>query len=342
MARRLGEASALAAGLMGRHAALLHAGHAHERRRIGEEVLALAGELEARELSALGRHWLLYDLAELGQFEDAARRHAELQLVAAELQQPLYRHSSLAWQGVLAGLSGRFDQAERIAHESVRLAEGGGDPDARAHFTAQLVAIRREQGRLHELLPEIERLAGDMPPAAAWTALLPLAHLDGGDRGQAQLAYQRALGHVATLPKTMLWLTAMASLAEAAARLSDPDGAATLYAELKPCADLFAQWTFTGNAGSVHRLLGRTAAVLGRDDCAHAHFAAALARHDAIGAAPLLARTRCDYGEFLLRGSPADRRRARRLLDAADVAARRLGMAGIAARAGSTVDTEDR
>jgi eukaryotic-like serine/threonine-protein kinase len=341
MARRLGEAGALVAALMGRHAALLPAEHAHERRRIGEEALALAGELEARELSALARHWLLYDLAELGDFEDAARRHAELKLAAAELQQPLYRHSSLAWQGVLAGLSGRFDEAERIAHESVRLAEGGGDRSARAHFTAQLVAIRREQGRLHELLPEIERLAGDAPPAAAWTALLPLAHLDHGDRSQAQLAYQRALGDVATMPKTMLWLSAMASLAEAAARLSDADGAARLYAELEPCADLFAQWTFTGNAGSVHRLLGRTAAVAAWEDRAQAHFTAALARHEAVGAAPLLARTRCDYGEFLLRGTPADRRRARRLLDAARVAARRLGMAGVAARAGSTADTED-
>ena len=341
MARRLGEAGALVAALMGRHAALLHAGKAHGRRRIGEEVLALAGELEARELSALARHWLLYDLVELGDFEDAARRHAELELIAAELQQPLYRHSALAWRGVLAGLSGRFDEAERVARESVRLAEGGGDPDARAHFAAQLVAIRREQGRLHELLPEIERLVGDTPSAAAWTALLPLAYLDQDDRSQAQLAYQRALGDVGTMPKTMLWLTAMASLAEAAARLGDSDGGARLYTELRPCADLFAQWTFTGNAGSVHRLLGRTAAVAGWDARAHAHFAAALARHDAVGAAPLLARTRCDYGEFLLRGTPADRRRARDLLDAAAAAARRLGMAGIAARAGSSAEIED-
>ena len=58
----------------------------------------------------------------------------------------------------------------------------------------------------------------------------------------------------------MFWLASLASLAEAAAVLEDARGAAQLYAALEPHADLLAQWSFTGNAGSVHRLLGRTAA----------------------------------------------------------------------------------
>ena len=271
-----------------------------------------------------------------------AGRHAELERVADELQQPLYRHSSLAWRGVWAGLAGRFDEAERLARESVRLAERAGAPDARAHFTAQLVAVRREQGRLDELLPEIERLAGDEPAAAAWRSLLPLAYLDAGDRTRAQAAYDRALGDgVETMPRTMLWLTAMGSLAEAAAELGDADGGAQLYAELEPYADRLIQWSFTGNAGSVHRLLGRTAAVAGRRDQARDHFEAALAAACRARRRPLLARTRCDYGEFLLR------RHARRPSTRAPafcatpaVAARRLGMAGIAARAGADRDRE--
>jgi hypothetical protein len=330
MARRLGETSALSAALMGRHAALLHAEHTQERRRIAEEALAIAGELGSLELGALGRHWLLYDLAEMGDLDEAQHRLAELDELAHLLQQPLYRHSSLAWQCVLAGLSGRFQEAERMARDSLRLAEYAQAPDAKRHFTAQLVAPRREQGRLDELLPEIERLA-DESPVAAWRSLLPLAHLDAGDRTQAQLAYERALGDGS--PRTMLWLTAMASLAEAAARLDDPDGASQLYAELEPYADRLAQWSFTGSAGSVHRLLGRTAAVAGWDDRARVHFEAALRRHAELGAAPLLARTRCDYGELLLRGNRAEHAVARRYLREAGLAARRLGMAGVAERA---------
>ena len=334
MARRLGEASGLAAALMGRHAALLHAEHTHERRKIGEQALAVAGELGELELGALGRHWLLYDLAEMGDLVEASRRQAELDQIAAELRQPLYRHSSLTWRCVWAGLAGRFEEAERIAHESVGLAERAEAPDAQAHFIAQLVALRREQGRLHELLPEIECRAGDEPAAAPWRGILPLAYLDAGDPARAQAAYERAVGDgMPGLPRTMLWLTTIGSLAEAAARLDDPDIAEQLYAELEPYADRLVQWSFTGNAGSVHRLLGRTAATAGWDDRARGHFEAALRRHSDLDAAPLLARTRCDYGELLLRGSPAERSAARGYLRQACLTARRLGMAGVASRA---------
>jgi hypothetical protein len=334
MARRLGEADALVAALMARHAALLHAAHAEERRRVVEHALAVAGELGALELGALVRHWMLYDLAEIGDLDEARRRHAELERIADELQQPLYRHSSLAWRSVWAALAGRFEDAERTARESVQLAEHAGAPDAQAHFTAQLVAVRREQGRLHELLPQIERLAGPEPAASAWRSILPLAYLDAGDRMRAWTAYDSALGGgVATMHRSMLWLTAMASLAEAAARLGDGDGGAQIYIELEPYAARFVQWSFTGNAGSVHRLLGRTAAVAGWDARARAHFEAAMERHARLGAAPLLARTSCDYGEFLLgQGNRDERPRARSLLHQAGVSADRLGMAGIVAR----------
>ena len=73
--------------------------------------------------------------------------------------------------------------------------------------------------------------------------------------------------------------------------------------------------------------------------CATAFFAAraglrvvVLERHAALHAEALLARTRCDYGELLLDGKAADRRRARVLLREAHAAARDLGMHGIAAR----------
>ena len=54
---------------------------------------------------------------------------------------------------------------------------------------------------------------------------------------------------------------------------------------------------------------------------------------------PLLARTRCDYGEFLLQGRRGNPR-ARQLLREAEAVARRLGMAGIGARARANADTE--
>jgi AAA ATPase-like protein len=335
MARRLGEPEALAVALIGRHATLLHADHATERRRIAEEALAMAGELGAVEISALARHWLLYDVTELGELADARQRQGELELLAADLQQPLYRHASLVWRGVLEALAGRFEIAERLARESVDLAERARAPDARAHFTAQLVGLRREQGRLGELLPELERFARHEETAGPWHGILPLAYLDAGERARARAAYDEALaGGAGAVPRTLFWLVSLASLAEASAVLWDPVGGSQLYGALEPHADLFAQWSFTGNAGSVHRLLGRTAAVAGQRERAREHFEAALTRHAALGCGPLLARTRCDYGELLLDSPRGDRARARRLLRQAHAAARDLGMEGIAARAG--------
>jgi tetratricopeptide (TPR) repeat protein len=333
MARRLGEPYALAVALMARHAALLHARHAAERRRLCEEALAVAGELRAIELGALARHWLLYDLVELGELDEARRCHAELKGLSSELQQPLYNHSALAWSCVWAALAGRFEEAEQLAHSSVRLAEHAREPTAQMHLTSQLLAVRREQGRLHELLPEIERYASDEPAAAPWRGVLPLAHLDAGDRDRARAAYDRALeGGPEAMPDTMLWLTAMGALGEAAAELRDPEGSAALHDALEPYADLLIQWSFTGSAGSVHRVLGRTAAAAVRHDRSRVHFEAALERHAALRAEALLARTRCDYGELLLDGKAADRRRARVLLHEAHASARELGMHGIAAR----------
>jgi len=294
----------------------------------------VAGELRALEMSALGRHWLLYDLAELGVLDEARRRHGELELLAADLQQPLYRHSSLVWRCVLTALAGRFEEAERLACDSFALAERARAPDARTHFTAQLVALRREQGRLDELLPELERLTRDESTVGPWHGVLPLAYLDAGDQARARAAYDGALaGGVSAVPRTMFWLTTVASLAETAALVGDAQGGAQLHAALEPHADLLVQWSFTGNAGSVHRLLGRTAAVAEQRERAREHFEEALGRHAALGCGPLLARTRCDYGELLLTGTRADRRQARKLFSEAYTAARDFAMEGIASRA---------
>ena len=336
MARRIGEPAALAAALMSMHAAHQHIAYAAERHRLAEEAIALAAELDDDELAALARHWLVFDLIELGDLVDARRRWTELELLADHLRQPLYRHSALAWRGVWAGLAGRFEEAERLAQASVALAERAGDPDAQAHFTAQLFAVRREQGRLHELLEPIARAgAGDGPVSLHWRAMLALAHVDAGDVRAARSTVSEALSAgVSAVPQTMLWLSTLVALAEATAALTDSASAEALYPALLPYADRLAQTGFTGCAGSVERVLGRLAATLERPEAAERHLDAALLQHEVIGARALAARTRCDLGEVLLTGTAAARARGAALLADAAAAARELGMAGVAARAG--------
>ena len=131
-----------------------------------DEALAVAERLEAGELVALALHWRIYDLVELGDTKQAADEYERLHALAQELHQPLYSHAALAWRAVAAHLNGHFEEAERIARESLRIAEAAGAPEARAFFLTQLFAVRREQGRLAELVDPLERLSQLAGPSA--------------------------------------------------------------------------------------------------------------------------------------------------------------------------------
>ena len=115
-----------------------------------------------------------------------------------------------------------------------------------------------------------------------------------------------------------------------------PTAPPRLHAELAPYADRLIQWSFTGNAGSVRRVLGRAAAVAGRRDDAREHFEAALARH-----AELRGAGAAGANALRLRRVPP-RRHASRPIDGRTAAARRrraarrLDMTGVAARAAAT------
>ena len=333
MARRLGEPAALATALMGLHAALLHADHAQQRRRLAEEALAMARELGEVETCALGRHWLLYDLAELGELDEAWRRHSELELLAADLQQPLYQHASLVWRSVLTGLAGRFDQAERLAWDSVALAEGAQAPEARMHFMAQFVALRREQGRLDELLPELERLVGSEPAVGPGTASSRSLISTPATRCARAMPTSgaRGRGEGSSADHVLAGVPGFAGRGGRRRRRRRRRGAALRGARAV---------RRSSRAVELHRQRGIRAPPAGshggrwqQRERARAHFEEALRRHAALGCGALLARTRCDYGELLLTGTPADRARARRLFREACASARDFGMAGIASRA---------
>jgi tetratricopeptide (TPR) repeat protein len=333
MARRASDDGALAAALLGHHAALLDIDHVEARRELIDEALATAGRLAADELVALALHWRIYDLMELGDVEEAARSYERLHALAHELHQPLYSHATLAWRGVAAQLDGHFDEAERIARESLRIAEAAGAPEARAFFLTQLFAVRREQGRLAELVDPLERLsrlAG--PVGVSWRSTLPFILVEAEEPERARAAYAAVAGDdFAALPTSLFRLTGLICLAEACAALGDAAGAASLHARLEPHADRLVQTGFSGCWGSVRRFLGLLAATAGRPDQARAHFEAALARHRELEAPGLVARTQCDLGELLL--AQGERDAGRSLLAAAGAAAAELGMAGIAARA---------
>ena len=201
MARRLGEAGALAAALMGRHAALLNAEHAHERHRVGEQALALTGEVGAFELAALARHWLIYDLAELGDLEEARIRHAELERdrgrAPAAAVSPLVAGLALRVGGARRPLRrGRADRrrvrppgrARRRPRRAGALHRPAGRRAARAGAPARAPAGHRAPRRTGALRVRVARHPAARPPRRRRPQARPRRLLRGARRDPADHA----------------------------------------------------------------------------------------------------------------------------------------------------------
>lgn len=300
IARGLGERDTLVAALKGRHVALLHADYVEQRLALIDEMLTLARG--HREISAEGHHLRLYDLFELSDLDEARRGQAQLEEFALELRQPLFRYVALGWRGVWAELEGRPEEAERLARESLELGERAHASDARSIFTAKLLMLRRDQGRIAELLPATEALARG--PIPAWEAAHGWALLEAGEKESGRQVYERLTARgLGALPRDLNWLAAMAKLAEAAALLADVPRANEIYELLLPYAARNVQVTLSTCWGPVERQLALLAATVGRHEPAWGHLDRALERSHAMGAPVLAARTACDGGELLAVGA---------------------------------------
>jgi DNA-binding SARP family transcriptional activator/tetratricopeptide (TPR) repeat protein len=313
VASRLRDPSIQAAALLSRHATLLHVRHLDERRRLATDEVELARRHGLGELEALGHHWLLYDLLEAGDVVAATASQRRLQALADGLCQPLYRHSALVWARVLEQLNGRFEHAAQLAHEALNLAQGAQGEDAQIHFLAQQLGMVHDQGGEERLLRVLEQRTTRGDPL--WSAAACLLEPDSADAPVGRRAFEAlTTSPLSDLPRDVFWLTTLAWLAEASARVGDPERTAVLYELLAPFADCFVQLTFNGSFGCVHRHLGLLAGTLGRSRQAAEHFEEALRRHAAIAAPALQARTYCDYAESVQTNRAAGSTRDARLM----------------------------
>jgi tetratricopeptide (TPR) repeat protein len=331
LAKDLGEPDTLITALMARHVTLLHIEHVEERLRLIDEVLDLRGR--HRELAAQALQWRLYDLCELGRIDDARAEALQLRERSRELQQPLFQHIAVAWEGVFAELAGDVAATERLTEESFALGTQAQAYDARSIRAAKLFALYRWQGRLEELRAEVEGLGRGRTALTAWRAGLCLHNVLTGRFDEGRRDAHALATHFDRVPRDFFWLSAATVLAETVALCGDAEAATPLYDALAPYASRNTQLSFGAYWGSVERPLGLLAETLGRPDAAEAHLRAALAAHGATRAPVLIAVTECDLGELLADGDAAAREHSRELGAVAEARVRRLGLPVLAARA---------
>jgi tetratricopeptide (TPR) repeat protein len=239
-----------------------------------------------------------------------------------------YRWQALLTQAMRALLAGRLADAERLADAALAAGESG-PGNAEQFYGVQLYLIRREQGRLAELVPVVAGLAEERATLPIWRCGLILLLCETGRLDDARRELDRlAARDFADLPRDMNWLPALALVAEACERLGDARRAEVVYRLLEPHAGRAIVIALSaGCLGSAERHLGLLAMASDRPDTAIAHLDAAVRANRQLGALPLVARAQHDHARALLRrDASGDRAAATVLLREAKATAAALGL----------------
>jgi len=330
ISERLDDAEARAYARAARRRALWDAAHLQDRLQTSTEMLTLAQRAANQELQLQAHAWLVVDLLESGN-RDAVDAQIEAFTAGAEqLRQPLYLWQAAVWRAMRALLEGSLDQAEELAAEALAAGGPAEGVTAAQYYGIQLLAIRREQGRMGEVEQAARQMVASNPIRPAWRAALATVLWESDQPAEARAELEQLAGEdFRDIPHDGDWLTTMSVLCDLCAALEDPARAALLYEALLPYERVNV---VAGIAvvcfGSAARYLGKLAVTIGRERDAGDHFELALEQNASLGAPVLLAHTQLDYASSLGHGV-----RARRMIDEAARTAAELGLAALAQRA---------
>ncbi|HUZ28033.1 MAG TPA: AAA family ATPase [Solirubrobacteraceae bacterium] len=291
------EAHALAA----RRAALWDPSHLRERIESSTELLRLAHQIGDAELRLQSHAWLVVDLMEAGDRSGFEAQVEAFEQAAEDVREPFYWWQATLWKAMRALLTGQLDQAGNLAAEALAIGMPAEPVTAPQYYTSQMVTIRRQQDRGHELLAPAAQLVHQDPSQIGWRLTLAVLLLDAGRRDEAQagldLIAQRDL---AGLPQDGHWLPTFAALGELASGLEDRWQARLVYDALLPYAEFNVVASHGGMClGPVSRYLGKLAVALGERPRALEHFEQAITLSDRMRSPLWRANAQLDYAEAL-------------------------------------------
>ncbi len=321
------EARAHACGA--RRCVLWDAPHLQDRIEASTEMLTLARQIGNLELQLQAHAWLVVDLLERGD-RDAVDAQMEAFAAGADrLRQSLFEWTGIVWRAMRALLAGALDRADRLAAEALAAGAPAEAVTASQYYAIQVLAIRRDQGRMGELEQVTRKAVAENPGRPAWRAALVTMLCEEGRVEEAREEFERLAAHdFEDVPKDLDWMIAMTLLSDVCADLGDAERAELLYDRLEPYADLNVVIGLAAAClGSAAGFLGKLAATMGRTEVAVEHFERAIAANHALQAPGCLARVQVDYARALWSaGDP----RAGELLAAAAAAAERHGLGAVA------------
>jgi tetratricopeptide (TPR) repeat protein len=242
-------------------------------------------------------------MLELGEVEAADRELVAYERAAEEARAWTARWYALTLRATRAFIDGRIDESERFTLEAFAQKRHEPTPLTVYAFGAQLLWLRREQGRIGELarFAHAQPVDSRFPMLAVFRATIALLNAEEGLLEEARAELERfAANQLADLPRDFTYLYGLAVLGELCAAVGDSESAAIVYDALAPFADRYVV-LFMGTVflGSASRYLGLLAATMGRWEDAESHFAEAAARNQRIGARLWVAHTQLDWARML-------------------------------------------
>ncbi len=333
IAREAGDVGALAYTIRARLRVLWeNAVPVPEFRRLAEELCSIAESRGDRGLLAHARMWLLMDLLSVGDMTPFDAMFAENKGLITRLHEAYHIYIDALLDGGLSIMRGDFVGAERKAQDALAIGERAKLPGVVNTFGAQLLPIRREQGRSDEVEPVVRSFLQQYPDSVFLRSVFAILHLELGREQEAREVYEPlAEALFSLLERDQSLPITLALLAEVAGRLGDAEGSAILYERLLPWRDRQLMFTQAFSYGSTGRQLGILAGTMGRWEDAVRHFKDALAMNTRMGARPWVAHTKFDYATMLLRRNDAgDSEHARDLLQQALETAQDIGMVKLA------------
>jgi DNA-binding SARP family transcriptional activator/tetratricopeptide (TPR) repeat protein len=336
IATELGDPEARAYACGARRRVLWDAPHLQDRIEASTEMLTLAREIGNLELQLQAHAWLVVDLLERGDLDAVDAQMEAFAAGADRLRQSLFEWTSIVWRAMRALLAGAQDRADRLASEALAAGAPAEAVTASQYYAIQVLAIRRDQGRMGELEQATRQLVAENPARPVWRAALVNILCEEGRLEEAREEFERLAAHdFEDVPKDLDWMIAMTLLSDVCADLGDAERAALLYDRLEPYADINVVIGLAAVClGSAAGFLGKLAATMGRGELAVEHFERAMAANAELQSPGCLARSQVDYARAL--GSDP---RAAELLDAAGEAAERHGLGAVARKVAAVQET---
>ena len=262
MARRLGDGLTLAYALDGRHCANMGPESLALRRALADELVAVADRVGDKERAYEGHDYRFHALLEAGELRAARTEYQALWRRARELRQPAQLWFASVNGAKLALFEGRFADAEQAIEEAVEVGREAQGANAQMAFDLQVYALRREQGRLDEVLDVVERAVDEYPAYPVWRYVLADTLAQLGRDDEARRLFASLAGDGFPLYLEMQWLFGLSLAADVCGYLAEAQAAATLYERLSPYAGHNATLPPELCWGSVSRALGTLAATM--------------------------------------------------------------------------------